>query len=209
MKILVACEESQAVTIELRKLGHEAYSCDIQDCSGGYPEWHIKGDVIKQLSKRWDAIIAFPPCTYLTVSGLHWNKRDPKRAKLTKEAIKFFMLFADADCDRIAIENPVGCISSRWRKPNQIIHPYQFGDDASKKTCLWLKGLPNLNPTKYIEPRLVNGLKRWSNQSDDGQNNAKDENGKLLGWNTDKIKKVRSKTYPGIAKAMAYQWGSA
>jgi hypothetical protein len=222
MKILVACEESQAVTIELRKLGHEAYSNDLIECSGGHPEWHIDNDAAYMLdgngvfstqdgishtiNGKWDMIIAFPPCTYLTVSGLHWNKKNPERAKKTEEAIKFFMLFAYADCDKIAIENPVGCISSRWRKPNQTIHPYQFGSDASKRTCLWLKGLMQLTETSYVEPRIVDGKKRWSNQSDDGQNVTFDENGKLCPWNSDKIKKLRSKTYPGIAKAMAEQW---
>lgn len=206
MKVLVACEESQAVTIELRKRGHEAYSCDIMDCSGGHPEWHIKDDVSKLLAMKWDMIIAFPPCTYLTVSGLHWNKKNPERAEKTEDAVEFFMMFANADCDRIAIENPVGCISSRWRKPNQIINPYQFGSNASKKTCLWLKGLPDLEHGTYIEPRIVDGKKRWDNQMDNGQNITLNEQGKVCGWNTDEIKRLRSKTYPGIAKAMAEQW---
>lgn len=206
MKVLVACEESQTVCKEFRALGHEAYSCDIQDCSGGHPEWHIKGDVTLLLGKGWDLIIAHPPCTYLSVSGLHWNKRNPERALKTQEAFDFFMRFANADCERIAIENPVCCVSSMWRKPDQIIQPYEFGADASKKTCLWLKGLPRLQGTKYVEPRIVDGKPRWGNQSDDGQNRDV-RTGKVLAWNSLEIKKLRSKTYPGIAKAMAEQWG--
>lgn len=207
MRILVACEESQAVTKEFRKLGHQAFSCDILECSGGHPEWHLQQDVTELLKQKWDMIIAFPPCTYLTVSGLHWNKRNPERANKTEKAIDFFMMFANADCEKIAIENPVGCISTRWRKPNQIIHPYQFGSDASKKTCLWLKGLPNLKKTEIIQPRIIDGKKRWANQMDNGQNITLNEKGKVCGWNTEEIKKIRSKTYPGIAKAMAEQWG--
>ena len=207
MKILVACEESQAVTIELRKLGHEAYICDLLDQSGGHPEWHIKGDAVKEAySGKYEMMICFPTCTYLTVSGLHWNKRKPERAKKTEEALLFIQKLMDAPIELIALENPVGCISSRIRKPNQTINPYQFGDDASKRTCLWLKGLPNLIPTDYCEPRIVQGKKRWANQMDNGQNITLNEKGKVCGWNTDEIKKIRSKTYPGIAKAMAEQW---
>lgn len=206
MKILVACEESQAVTKEFRKRGHEAYSCDLFPCSGGHPEWHFQTDVTELLQDSWDMIIAFPPCTYLTVSGIHWNKRRPERAKKTQEGFEFFMLFANADCNHIAIENPVGVVSTMWREPDQIINPYQFGDDASKSTCLWLKGLPLLKPTKYVSPRIVNGKKRWANQTDDGQNVTYNEQGKVCAWNSDEIKKLRSKTYPGIAEAMANQW---
>lgn len=209
MKILVACEESQAVTKEFRKLGHEAYSCDIIECSGGHPEWHILGDAIHvAYNQEWDMIIAFPPCTYLTVSGLHWNKRNPERALKTEEGYKFFMLFANADCEKIAIENPVGLVSTRWRKPNQIINPYEFGDNAAKKTCLWLKGLPNLLPTKFVMPRITKeGKKRWKNQMDNGQNVTYNDRGKVMAWNNPETAKIRSKTYPGIAKAMAEQWG--
>jgi len=207
MKILIACEESQAVTIRMREKGHEAYSCDILPCIGGHPEWHLQQDVTELLKEHWDMIIAFPPCTYLTVSGLHWNKRNVERALKTEEGFTFFMLFANAKCAKIAIENPVGLVSTRWRKPDQIIHPYQFGDDASKKTCLWLKGLPTLKLTRYIEPRIVNGKKRWGNQSDNGQNVMYDDRGISLGWNTKEIKTARSKTFPGIAQAMADQWG--
>ncbi len=207
MKVLVACEESQAVCKAFRELGHEAYSCDILPCSGGHPEWHIQDDVLKHLNEGWDLMIAHPPCTYLSVSGLHWNKKNLERAKKTEEAINFFKILMDANINKIAIENPVGCLSSVIRKPEQIINPFEFGADASKKTCLWLKNLPKLYPTKYIQPRMVNGKKRWSNQSDNGQNVVYNSKGKIVGWNTDEIKLLRSKTYPGIAKAMAEQWG--
>lgn len=211
MKILVACEESQAVTIELRKLGHEAYSCDIEPCSGGHPEWHLQKDVIPLLNQKWDMIIAFPPCTYLTNAGTrHFSRRinpDWKvdaREQLRKEAFEFFMLFVNADCDRIAIENPVGYVNSHYRKPDQIIHPYYFGDNAKKRTCLWLKGLPKLEPTNMLpepEPQYIC--------------QGELSKGKPIGW-CEGIKgttggqkgraKARSKTFPGIAKAMAEQW---
>ena len=146
MKILVACEESQEVTIACRKLGHEAYSCDIIKCSGGHPEWHLQQDVIPLLNEKWDMIIAFPPCTFLTVAGNRWFNEEKYGEKAIKrkvdreEAVKFFMLFAKANCEKIAIENPVGIMSSIWRKPDQIIQPYMFGDPYEKKTCLWKKG---------------------------------------------------------------------
>lgn len=202
MKILVACEESQAVTIELRKLGHEAYSCDIIPCSGGHPEWHIQVDALELLKMRWDMIIAFPPCTYLTCTGNKWFKpeyenRFPTRKQDREDAVNFFMSFAKADCPRIAIENPVGVISTRWRKPDQIIQPYYFGHEQKKTTCLWLKGLPLLKPTNVVEPklhRIANG--KWEPQ-----------------WHMDTMhlppaerSKARSKTFPGIARAMAEQW---
>ena len=150
------------------------------------------------MNEDWDLIIAHPPCTYLSVSGLHWNKKRPDRAKKTEDALKFAKIFFDHPCPRVAIENPISCISSRIRKPYQIIQPYEFGHNASKKTCLWLKGLPKLKPTIYIEPRIVNGKKRWDNQTDSGQNR--------LGPSPDRAKK-RSQTYSGIAEAMAEQWG--
>ena len=205
MKILVACEESQAVTIEMRKLGHEAYSCDFVPCSGGHPEWHIQADALQLLKMRWDMIIAHPPCTFLTVSGNGWFNIDRygekaiQRHKDRKEAIDFFIAFANADCERIAIENPVGIMSSEFRKPNQIINPWQFGDPFEKRTCLWLKGLPELIPTNIVEipPR------------------KKFDSGKSIpswyaeAWRLPKEEraKLRSKTFPGIAKAMAEQWG--
>ena len=205
MKVLVACEESQAVCKEFRKLGHEAYSCDIVPCSGGHPEWHLQQDVLPLLKEKWDMIIAFPPCTYLTVTGNRWFNIDRygekaiQRHKDRKEAIDFFMAFANSDCERIAIENPVGIMSSEWRKPNQIINPWQFGDAFEKKTCLWLKGLPELAPTNIVEipPR------------------KKFDSGKSMpswyaeAWHLPKEEraKLRSKTFPGIARAMAEQWG--
>lgn len=222
MKVLVACEESQRVTIELRKLGNEAYSCDLLDCSGNHPEWHIKKDVTlllngncifstvdgveHEISGKWDMIIAFPPCTYLTVTGNRWFNYEKYGDKAIQrmldrnDAIKFFMRIANADCDRIAIENPVGIMSTQWRKPDQIIQPYQYGEAYEKRTCLWLKGLPMLSPTKIVEtPDRI--------QFKSGKTMAKwyVEAGNL---SKEQRALVRSKTFPGIAKAMAEQWGN-
>lgn len=206
MKILVACEESQAVTIELRKLGHIAYSCDIEPCSGGYPEWHLQQDVIPLLNGKWDMVLAFPPCTYLTVTGNRWfnvekyGEKAIKRMRDREEAIKFFMMFANANCEKIAIENPVGIMSTVWRKPDQIIQPYEFGDPYEKKTCLWLKGLPKLEPTNIVEPpprKQFKSGKTMATWYADAINLPKEERARL-----------RSKTFPGIAKAMAEQWGN-
>ena len=199
MKVLLACEESQAVTKEFRALGHEAYSCDILETSGDNPEWHIKGDVIPLRNQGWDLIIAFPPCTHLAVSGAAWfaQKRADGRQQ---QAIDFFMALAASDCPKIAIENPVGIMSSEWRKPDQIIQPYQFGDSFSKKTCLWLKGLPKLQPTNIV---------------DSGESVTFASGNKMPKWYADawgkspeERSKIRSKTFPGIAKAMAMQWGT-
>ncbi len=199
MKILIACEESGVVRDAFIKRGHQAISCDLIPSSSENNHPHIIGDALETIyQNNWDMIIAFPPCTYLCSSGLHWNKKRPKRQLLTDKAFDFFMKIAHANCNKIAIENPVGCVSSKWRKPDQIIQPYNFGNNASKKTCFWLKNLPLLENTKYIEPRMVNGLPRWNNQLDSGQNN--------LGWSKNRAK-LRSKTYPGIAFAMAEQWG--
>ena len=204
MKILVACEESQAVTIELRKLGHEAYSCDILPCSGGHPEWHLQQDVIPLLNGKWDMVLAFPPCTYLTVTGNRWfnvekyGEKAIKRMRDREEAIKFFMMFANANCEKIAIENPVGIMSTVWRKPDQIIQPYEFGDPYEKRTCLWLKGLPKLEPTNIVEPpprKQFKSGKTMATWYADAINLPKEERARL-----------RSKTFPGIAKAMAEQW---
>lgn len=228
MKILVACEESQAVAIELRKLGHEAYSCDVEPQSGGHDEWHIQEDVLPLLNGRcsfitadggvhsvpgrWDMIIAFPPCTDLCVSGAAWFEK--KRENGTqKRSIEFFMRFVLADCDKIAIENPVGIISGtyikKWFpelqykygfpiKPTQKIQPYEYGDEAQKTTCLWLKGLPLLHPTNIVDKGEFITHKS-------GKTRPK--------WFADAFKlppheraKARSKTFPGIAKAMADQW---
>lgn len=213
MKILVACEESQAVTIELRRLGHEAYSCDIEPCSGGHPEWHIQGnamiilnghmsycrrDVYKApfplfrtqdgsfhtLPRRWDMILAFPPCTNLAVSGARYFAEKVKDGS-QQASIEFFMRFARSDCPKIAIENPIGIMSSKWRKPDQIIQPWQFGHGETKSTCLWLKGLPILEPTEIVEGREPRVWKMPPSRD---------------------RAKLRSKTYPGIARAMAEQW---
>lgn len=184
MNILVACEESQAVTVPLRLLGHNAYSCDILPPSGGHPEWHIQHDVVPLLSYPWDMIIAFPPCTHLAISGARYFEQ--KRADGRQQsAIDFFMRFVYSSCPRIAIENPVGVMSSYYRKPDQIIHPWQFGHGETKKTCLWLKGLPLLIPTNIVDGRNPRIWKMPPSQ-----------NRSFL----------RSKTYPGIASAMAYQW---
>lgn len=202
MRILVACEESQAVTIELRRLGHEAYSCDIQDCSGGHPEWHIKGDALELLKMKWDMLIAFPPCTHLAVSGArHFAKKQADGRQ--QEAVDFFLRFVNADCPRIAVENPVGIMSSKYRKPNQIIQPYMFGDHARKTTCLWTKGLPPLVATNIVDPgEILNGGFSKGASADC----ARDKNGKAIAWNDPRTAKIRSKTFPGIARAMAEQW---
>lgn len=204
MKVLVACEESQRVCIAFRNKGHEAYSCDILDCSGGHPEWHIKDDVLKHLDEGWDLIIAHPPCTYLTVSGNRWFNIekygiDAINRHLDREkAEEFFMKFINANCEKIAVENPVGVMSTIYRKPTQIIQPYQFGHPERKATCLWLKGLPPLVPTKIVEPDII---KHKSGRTDS-----------RLHFETLKLPKEqrsieRSKTFEGIALAMAEQWG--
>ena len=204
LRVLIACEESQTVCKAFRELGHEAYSCDIQDCSGGHPEWHFKQDVLPLLHEHWDLIIAHPPCTYLTVTGNRWfnveryGEAAIKRAADREEAAAFFMEFANADCEHIAIENPIGVMSSRWRKADQCIQPYQFGDPHRKSTCLWLKGLPCLKPTKIVEPEIVvykNGKGTDSPWHMDSMKLPKEERSR-----------VRSKTFEGIAKAMAEQW---
>lgn len=202
IKILVACEESQAVTIEFRKLGFEAYSCDVLPCSGGHPEWHLQQDVTKLLKQKWNAIIAFPPCTDLAVSGARHFER--KRADGRQQrSIDFFMMFANSECENIAIENPVGIMSSRYRKPNQIIQPWQYGHTESKKTCLWVKGFPNIIPTNIVKKPLSG---YWDNTTEKGQNKIIVD-GKWIGYKDPRTAIIRSKTYPGIAKAMAEQWG--
>lgn len=203
MRVLVACEESQEVCKAFRALGHEAYSCDIEPCSGGHPEWHIQVDALELLKMEWDLIIAHPPCTDLAVSGARWfaEKRADGRQQ---KAIDFFMRFANCGCERIAIENPV-CIMSRiWRKPDQIIQPWQFGHHARKSTCLWLKGLSTLKPTDIVDAGEILPGGYSVNAS---ACYARDENGKILPWNDPRTAKIRSKTFPGIARAMAEQWG--
>lgn len=209
MNVLIACEESQAVCIEFRKRGHIAFSCDIQDCSGGYPEWHIKDDVLNHVNKGWDLVIAHPPCTFLSGVGLHWNKKNKKREKKTLKAFEFVMKIWNINCSKICIENPTGYLNTHFRKPDQIIHPYYFGDNELKRTCLWIRGLPKLihikeddlffKKTAVEKPKPKAYLKK----------------GKKIGkaiyftdYQTGKDKsKKRSKTFPGIARAMAEQWG--
>lgn len=221
MRVLVACEESQEVCKAFRARGHEAYSADLQDCSGGHPEWHIMGDVLPLLNGncsfitrggqwiniegRWDLIIAHPPCTFLTVTGNRWfdvdryGKKAEQRWKDRVNGAVQFMRFVCADCDRIAIENPVGVMGTAYRKEDQIIQPYEYGHAARKATCLWLKGLPKLKPTEIVKPELKayigkDGKKRTFS-ADYGTGFRKN------------AAKERSKTYTGIAEAMAEQWG--
>ena len=228
MRVLIACEESQRVCTAFRQRGHEAYSCDIIDCSGGHPEWHIKQDVLPLLngnckyttadgaehtiSSKWDLIIAHPPCTYLTVCANkfyninRYGQKAEKRLKDRETAIEFFMKFVDADCEHIAIENPVGVISTRYRKPDQIIQPYQFGHSVRKSTCLWLKGLTPLVPTNVVDFESIH-----SKGKSGGYSGAswvvRDESGKILPYGDPRVAKERSKTFQGIANAMAEQWG--
>jgi site-specific DNA-cytosine methylase len=205
-KILVACEESQAVTTEFRRMGIEAYSCDILPCSGGHPEWHLQQDVVELLKEKWDAIISFPPCTHLAVSGAAWFEQKRKDGR-QQQGIDFFMLFANANCDYIAIENPIGIMSKVWRKPDQIIQPWQFGDKFQKSTCLWLKGLPKLKPTKIVDKgefkewvdKKTGKIKRQPMWFFEAFANAKSSAERST---------IRSKTFPGIAKGMAEQWGN-
>jgi hypothetical protein len=201
MKVLVACEESQAVTIEFRKLGHEAYSCDIQDCSGGHSEWHIKGDVLTHLEDGWDLIIAFPPCTHLACSGAkHFEQK--KADGRQQRAIDFFMSFTKTKCKQVVIENPVGIMSTIYRKPDQIIQPHFFGDPFQKTTCLWLHNLPPL--FHCAEDDLFYKKTHVSK----GEFIITPSGKKLPKWYSDnKDPKIRSKTFPGIARAMAEQWG--
>jgi hypothetical protein len=232
MKVLIACEESQRVCTAFRERGHEAYSADIQEPSGGHPEWHILGDVLEVLNPKdhlgdfeaptqyisfktmdgsyhevdkWDMIIAHPPCTYLTVTGNRWFNAEKygdkaiQRIKDREEAAKFFMKFVNADCNKIAIENPIGYMSTYYQKPTQIIQPYEYGHPARKATCLWLKGLPKLQPTNIVEPIVI----KYKNGK--GTDNP---------WHMDTMSlppaersRERSKTFEGIAAAMAEQWG--
>lgn len=198
MKVLVACEESQAVTKEFRKLGHEAYSCDILPCSGGHPEWHLQQDVIPLLKEDWSMIIAFPPCTHLAVSGAAYWKEKQKDGR-QQSAIDFFMLFTDNKCKKIVIENPVGIISTKWRKPDQIVDPFLFGVPERKKTCLWLKGLLLLKPTKIVKAEPYKTILRKTGDKAGQPYNYY--------WRQGKSAHDRSKTFQCIAKAMAEQWG--
>lgn len=220
MKVLIACEESQEVCKAFRKLGHRAYSCDIQKPSGGHPEWHILGDALKALSGgiittmdgkshrigKWDLLIAHPPCTFLTVTGNRWfnisryGEKAVQRYKDREEAVNFFMRFVECSVPKVAIENPIGYMSTVYQKPTQIIHPYMFGDPARKATCLWLKGLPKLIPTDIVEPDIIHY------QNGKGSDNPWHMN--TINLPPNERAKARSKTFPGIAKAMAEQWGT-
>lgn len=228
MRVLVACEESQRVCEAFRNRGHEAFSADILEPSGGHPEWHILGDVVPllngrcgfytmdgirhEVSGKWDLIIAFPPCTHLAVSGAAWfsKKREDGRQK---EAIDLFFKFIEADCDKIAVENPTNIIAGDYlrlyfgiepMKPTQAIQPYYFGHHARKRTCLWLKGLNCLKPTNMVDPGeiLPGGYSVGASA-----NYAVDENGKIIPWNDPRTARIRSKTFTGVANAMAEQWG--
>lgn len=196
MKVLVACEYSGKVRDAFIAKGHQAISCDLLPTDALGP--HYQGDVFDIINDGFDLMVAHPPCTYLSVSGMHWTTRGLRDPKLTEDALAFVQLLMNAPIKHIAIENPISVISTRIRKPDQVIQPWQFGHDASKKTCLWLKNLPLLEPTQIIEGRIVNGKKRWGNQTDSGQNR--------LGPSDDRWK-IRSETYPGIAQAIAEQWG--
>lgn len=195
MHILIACEYSGTVRDAFIRAGHDAMSCDLLPTD--VPGPHYQGDVFDIINNGWDMMIAHPPCTYLSVSGMHWTARGLRDPQLTEDALEFVTRLMAASIPRIAVENPISVISSRIRKPDQIINPWQFGHDASKRTCLWLKNLPLLTPTEIIEPRIVNGKKRWANQTDSGQNRLPPSDDR---W------KIRSETYTGIAQAMAEQW---
>ena len=231
MNVLVACEESQAVTKELRALGHNAFSCDLLPCSGGHPEWHFNMDVFKVIDQKggilqngkkvkikgnWDLMIAHPPCTFLAVSGARWyyhpedNKlpfeerrshpKFPNRAIDREEALEFFIKLLEAPIDKIAVENPVGIVSTRYKKPNQTVHPWMFGDEASKATCLWLKNLPLLEPTKIVgkgERVVLSSGKSLPKWYSDALTQSK---------TSAERRTMRSKTFEGLARAMAEQW---
>lgn len=205
MRVLVACEESQEVCKAFRALGHEAYSCDLQECSVGRPEWHIKADALELLKIRWDMIIAHPPCTYISNAGARWlyagGKLNQERYEKGLEGKRFFLNFLYANCDRIAVENPIPSSVYGLPRYSQVIQPYQYGEPWSKKTCLWLKGLPRLEPTEIVEeykPFISSGS--YSKNHDPKYKGASRRGG---------CSKSRSKTFPGIARAMAEQWGGA
>ena len=231
MRILVACEESQAITKELRKLGHDAFSCDLLPCSGGHPEWHFQEDVFRIIEnhggklqngeeniskKQWEMMIAHPPCTFLAVSGARWyyhpedkdmpvknrrpHPRFPNRAQDRDEALEFFIKLCEAPIEKIAVENPVGIVSSKYKKPTQTVHPWMFGDEASKATCLWLKNLPELQPTNIVgkgERVILSSGKSLPKWYSDALTKAK---------TPAERRTLRSKTFMGMARAMAEQW---
>ena len=197
MNVIIACEFSGVVRDAFLRKGHNAISCDL--LPSDVPGPHYQGDVFDIIDDNFDLMIAHPPCTYLCAAGLHWNKKRPGRAQKTEEALAFVKKLMAAGISKICIENPVGRISTAIMPPDQYIQPYEFGHNASKKTGLWLKNLPKLKPTKYVEPRYVEGKKRWGNQTDSGQNKVSPSKNR---W------KIRAKTYQGIAEAMADQWGA-
>ena len=227
MNVLIACEESQRVCIEFRKKGHNAFSCDLLPCSGGHPEYHIQGDVVPLLNGHckfvtqsgkklrikgcWDLIIAFPPCTYLTVTGNRWfnveryGEKAVQRHIDRKKASEFFMLFVNADCERIAVENPIGYMSTAYRKPDQIVHPYYFAEEEDddncerKATCLWLKGLKPLKYSIKYKPRVI----AYKN----GKGTDSPWHMNTMGLKPEERARERAKTFPGVAKAMGSQWG--
>jgi site-specific DNA-cytosine methylase len=210
MKILIACEESQTVCKAFRALGHEAYSCDILPCSGGHPEWHLQQDIMPLLEQKWDLIIAHPPCTYLSNAGIRWFNEERygdkarERKQLRLEAMEFVLKIANANSPRIAIENPRGWLNSHWRKPDQTVQPWMFGDSFNKPTCLWLKGLPKLTPTKIVDKgEMVSHITKKGKIKTDSK------------WYYEAFsmkpadrQRFRSKTFQGIADAMADQWGN-
>ena len=201
MRVLVGCERSGVVRRAFATRGHDAWSCDVEPADDG-SLMHLQGDLLEWLYRAsWDLLIAHPPCTYLCASGLHWNTRRAGREAKTVRALAFVRALLDAPVEKVAIENPVGRIGTAIRPADQYIQPYEFGDDASKRTGLWLRGLPTLvaDPTRYVAPRMVNGRPRWANQTDSGQNR--------LGPSPERAR-LRAETYPGIARAMAEQWGS-
>lgn len=220
MNVLIACEESQRVCTAFREKGHRAFSCDILDCSGGHPEWHIKGDVLPLLNghceftlqngqtdrqtDRWDLIIAHPPCTDLCVSGARWFAEKQKDLRQQK-AVAFFMHFVLANCDRICIENPIGIMSNVYKKPSQIIQPWWFGDNYSKSTCLWLKGLAPLKPETIKQPEIE--FVEWTDAKTGKKKRQDKFSADALKLPPEQRARLRSQTFPGIARAMAEQWG--
>lgn len=209
LNVLIGCERSGVVRDAFRKLGHNAWSCDTEPSTSAEGGYHLEGDVLWWLTPKavkewgWDLLIVHPPCTYLCSSGLHWNGRTPGRAKKTEAALQFVRQLLRAPIPHLCLENPVGCIGRRIRPADQSIQPYEFGDDASKRTCLWLRGLPPLVPTKRVPGRVVTykgrRVERWANQTDSGQNR--------LGPSPERAM-LRATTYPGIARAMARQWSA-
>lgn len=206
LKIFVACEESQVIAGAFREAGFNAYSCDIQECSGNYPGYHLRGDMFKYINDGWDLMIAHPPCTYLSLAGNRWfnetkyGDKARQRKQLRLEALEFFKKFAAAPIKHICIENPLGYANSHFRKPDQIIQPWQFGDEESKRTCLWLKNLPPLKPTKIVKPKIYGYFKT-------GPKEGKPIYKTQYCLYSDDRSKIRSKSFPGIANAMAEQWG--